>query len=314
MGCAQTSPTISPYNHIPIDRLYRNPTVQQPLPPIAIPVPPYVKGVLKKPYPYGREGPEPLSMLRTKPLLMNRTVNFDEKVLVKPRTPSPDKVWYEKASSTMPMRKHPCDDNDDYDYDYNDEENGSHSPDEEQIDNEQNNLTYPTKSMKRNGNSKSSTLNRIKVRRKLPDLGPPQLIHAPSYQLPIQSSTTPTYSQSSSQISAVPVHHLSTQHLNTSLFRTSTVTPYQPPLQYPTVPTTQASTTFSHPSAITLPSGVPIISQNPPVPSSVQQPIVASLQMPTTVSYPSLSTTYSAIPLVANTTNQTPSQTISQIN
>ncbi|CAF1116925.1 unnamed protein product [Adineta ricciae] len=329
MGCAQVTPTISPYNHIPIERLYRNrtyPSQESPVPMVTITVPPvpsYVKGVLKKPYPYGRERPEPLLMMRTKPLIMNRSVNFDEKVSVKPRTPTPDKAWYEKTSPTMPMRLHSPDDGE--------------QEDEEQLDNEQyhlhsqtpsNNNPYRTMSINReasfnintytNNHSKNSPLNRIKVRRKLPDLGPPQIIYTPTYQPLSQLSAHP---QATAQTSATPAYSMSTQNPNTSLLPTPILTSYQPSLQYSTVPTMQTSSTLSYPTTMSSSSRIPLIPSNPKAliqtstllqnQSSIQSSTPASLQTSTTPSYPS-STTYATTPLVASFPSQSSAQSTSQ--
>ncbi|CAF1118558.1 unnamed protein product [Adineta ricciae] len=329
MGCAQVTPTISPYNHIPIERLYPHRTYssqESPVPMVTITVPPvpsYVKGVLKKPYPYGRERPEPLLMMRTKPLIMNRSVNFDEKVSVKPRTPTPDKAWYEKTSPTMPMRLHSRDDGE--------------QEDEEQLDNEQyhlhsqipsNNTPYRTMSINpeassnintyTTNHSKNSPLNRIKVRRKLPDLGPPQIIYTPTYQPLSQLSAHP---QVTTQTSATPVYSMSTQNSNTSLLPTPIMTSYQPPLQYSTAPTMQTSSTLSYPTTMLPSSRIPPIPSNPKALIQTATPLLnqppiqsstpASLQASTTLSYPS-STTYATTPLVASFASQSSVQSTSQ--
>ncbi|CAF3355996.1 unnamed protein product [Rotaria sp. Silwood1] len=138
MGCAQPSRSVLPSNHIPIERLYDNgsyPIMRTP-PNIMITAPPtpsYVKSALKKTNPDEKRRTERHMFLQRQPLPAIKSVNFNEEVLVKARTPTPSKVWYEKASSTMPMRLNPS--NDDYDDDdYDDDEVLS---DEEQKSNEQ---------------------------------------------------------------------------------------------------------------------------------------------------------------------------------
>ncbi|CAF2322240.1 unnamed protein product [Rotaria sp. Silwood2] len=140
MGCAQPSKSIMPSNHIPIERLYDNggyPIMKTP--PIimitAPPTPSFVKSALKRTDPDEKRRTERHMFSRQKPLSTLKSVNFDEKVLVKARTPTPSKIWYEKSSSTMPMRLNPSnDDDEDDDYDYDDDEVLS---DEEQKSNEQ---------------------------------------------------------------------------------------------------------------------------------------------------------------------------------
>ncbi|CAF3494488.1 unnamed protein product [Adineta steineri] len=276
MGCTQTSPSIMPYNHVPIERLYNNASYPKlETPPLvtitAPPTPSYVKSVLKKPHSYSKERPELIPMSRAKRPLIVRSVNFDEQVLVKPRTPSPDKVWYEKASSTTPMRKHPPNDDDDYDYDY--EESESNSSDEEHIGNGKTDVEsqkphdqakhswYKTNKMEPQSNTaleyKSSPLsgqqsspnvnkhakknltpssaNTIKVRRKLPILDAPQTTFAPSYQ----SSTILPY-QHPIQSATVPIHQIPTQTPNISTHQ-SIIPSHQSSVQYSTASSIQNS-------------------------------------------------------------------------
>lgn len=282
MGCTQTSERVIPPNHIPIERIYDNGDyrIAQPLPAvniIALPTPPYVKSALKKTYPDMRGRADTFPFAQSKISPFNKGVNFDEQVLVKARTPTPTKVWYEKASSTMPMRRHGRNDDDDYDYD--NEEPQSNSSDEEQGDQEQNDtesqltarrpptpLRHPnqvnpigyqtdnlgfipaTNTMLENKSFPSTTqpylnmptyaaesqstlpINRIKVRRTLANLGPPQILPASPYQPPVQYSTIPLY-QSSTQPSIVPTYQIPAQ--------TSIISPYQTPIQQ-TLPNTNA--------------------------------------------------------------------------
>ena len=135
MGCAQTSPTVKPLNQIPIERILDSSSypIMEDLPVVTItatPIPSHVKSALKKSASDGRQKTNGGSFVKRKAPALNKTVNFDEQVLVKPRTPTPNKSWYEKASSTMPMRKHPRNDDDAYDYD----EEESPSDEEQQMD------------------------------------------------------------------------------------------------------------------------------------------------------------------------------------
>lgn len=257
MGCAQTSPNVISPNHIPIERIYTNEDysiVQAPVPAVVITAPPtpaYIKSALKKTPSDSRKRTNKPPTFHWKPLPLNKTVNFDEQVLVKARTPTPNKIWYEKSSSTMPMRKHRRNDDDDYDYD--NEEIPSISSDEEQEINDENNSEsrlptfehrnsllqpntfwdnpytspfmsttnselendpYSTSSLNMNGYGTETTFpssaNRIKVRRKLPDLGPPQILPISVYQSPTQPSQLPSY-QLSPQTSLVPTYQSSVQ-------------------------------------------------------------------------------------------------------
>lgn len=223
-------------NHIPIERLYGNDDYSlAQLPPVVTmktsPPPVFVRSALKKvPSDSKRKPNGPLLSNHRLPSI-HKTVNFADQVLVKARTPTPNKVWYEKASSTMPMRKRPRNDDDDYDYDYEDEEElSSDDQQEEEAENSLSTMTTarpPTPLRRRNHPSADTTgsiplantnyeedpfstapqlyaadisaipsANVIKVRRRLPQLGPPQIVPAPSYQSPLQSSTSLPYPSS----------------------------------------------------------------------------------------------------------------------
>ncbi len=280
MGCAQSTASVIPTNNdIPIERLYINEDYSMvQAPPVvmitASPPPAYVKSALKKTPFDGRGKTEKLSLFNRKLPPINKTVSFDEQVLVKARTPTPSKIWYEKASSTMPMRKTPRNDDDDYDYD--EEEIDSVSSDEEQDNDEQSDiqsrmftLKSPTLSIKRNPlwsqtttvglmppanpmledqsmqrpsfntntyateTPTNSSANRIKVRRKQPDLGPPQIVSIPSYQSPIPTSKDSLY-----QLPA----------------KASIVSPYQSPVKLPSQ-VFPLQRTLSNPNPVTLTNG-----------------------------------------------------------
>jgi hypothetical protein len=280
MGCAQSTASVIPTNNdIPIERLYINEDYSMvQTPPVvmitASPPPAYVKSALKKTPFDGRGKTEKLSLFNRKLPPINKTVSFDEQVLVKARTPTPSKIWYEKASSTMPMRKTPRNDDDDYDYD--EEEIDSVSSDEEQDNDEQPDiqsrmltLKSPTLSIKRNPlwsqtntvglmppanpmledqsmqrpsfntntyateTPTNSSANRIKVRRKQPDLGPPQIVSIPSYQSPIPTSKDSLY-----QLPA----------------QASIVSPYQSPVKLPSQ-VFPLQRTLSNPNPVTLTNG-----------------------------------------------------------
>jgi hypothetical protein len=271
MGCVQTSASVLPANHVPIERLYVNEDypIMNNSPVVVItapPIPSYVKSALKKGHLDGRGKTERSTFLKRKPEVLNKSVNFDEQVQVKSRTPTPSKIWYEKASTTMPMRRYPRNDDDDHDYD----EAPPMSSDEEEeqiesepriptlgypisllpqnqantfwyknnsvgvvpsknsmLDNEDPSLTNQQPSFDMNTyateNSFLPSANRIKVRRKLPDLGPPQTLIAPSYQ----SSIIPPNLTPVRTSSAVPVYK--------SLAQPLTVPSYQLPIQPPSV-------------------------------------------------------------------------------
>lgn len=236
MGCAQSVPNVTPpINHIPIERLYGNDdySLAQIPPAVTIqtsPTPIFVKSALKK------VPSDPKRTITGFPLVNHRlpsiqkTVNFDEQVLVKVRSPTPNKVWYEKASSTMPMRKRPRNDNDDYDYDDAEEPSSDDQEEEEEMDNNPSTITTPRPPtpLRRRNHPNADTIgsipqpnttydedpfstppqpystdrsaispgNVIKVRRRLPQLGPPQIVPASSYQPPLQSSTSLPYASS----------------------------------------------------------------------------------------------------------------------
>lgn len=140
MGCTQTSANAIVPHNVPIEQLYagENNSTTNVSPIVTItapPIPAYVKSVLKKTNSDERTRSEGLSFLTRRRLSVNKSVNFDDQVLVKARTPTPNKTWYEKKSSTMPMRKHRRNDDDADDYD--DEEVEQISSDEEQENNEQ---------------------------------------------------------------------------------------------------------------------------------------------------------------------------------
>ena len=175
---------------------------------------------------------------------------------MKARTPTPSKVWYEKASSTMPMRKSPRDDDDDdNDYDYDEVRSVSSDDEEENNESLMSTVRPPTPLSRRNQvdpfglrptsnfsykddpfssatqqsslntniyateSLTSSPANRIKVRRKLPQLGPPQIVPVSPYQSPIHS----TY--------RIPAP-------------TSIISPYQTPVQLSTFSSYPSSQTY----------------------------------------------------------------------
>jgi hypothetical protein len=287
MGCTQTSASVIPYNHVPIERLYNNEgySTMKPSPVVMItasPIPSYLKSALKKPGRDGKGRKEGFSILKRKPPQLNRQVNFNEQVLVKPRSPTPSKIWYEKASSTMPMRRHPRNDDDDDDYDK--EEITSISSDEEQVNDQQvdtqspipinkpNNLWYKhnfrgllplTNKMLENesfplamqqspfnvntyatSNPTASSANCIKVRRKLSHLDPPQISFATSYQPPLQSSAALLY-QSSTQPSTIPAYQIPAQTPIVPLHQSPTVPPFQTPIVSSYQSPVQTSTNIS---------------------------------------------------------------------
>jgi hypothetical protein len=295
MGCTQTSARDIPPNHIPIERLYdkENYTIAEPLPAVNIIVPPtplYVKSALKKTYPDGRAGANTLPLRKPKSLPFNKAVNFDEQVLVKSRTPTPSKIWYEKASSTMPMRRHPRNDDDDHDYDYEEAPSVSSDEDEEndqQIDTEtqmpkprpptplrqsnqadsfydQTEALWPVSTANRMlendylpvtaqqtyaaENQFASPINRIKVRRKLPTLGPPELLPVSPYQSAVQSSTIPSY-RSPAQSSVVSTYRIPGQTAIVSPYQTSIRPPtsYRPPLTNSVLPSQTAYYPYTRP-------------------------------------------------------------------
>lgn len=365
MGCTQSSRSALPPNHIPIEHLYDSGSYQNmhtsPIVMINPPfIPSYLKSALKKSDPYDREPNNRRLFTRRKQLPMNKAVNFDEQVLVRARTPTPIKSWYEKKSSTMPMRLNPRDDDDDDDDD-NDGDDGDY--DEEYDDDgtllneDQENREYrnteslmprlgtPTPLMRRNQlnpfgrkantigvmSSTDSTLNdesflsstqqnfhtntndssipstggRIKVRRRQPNFGPPQVLTGSPSEPLRQPSAMPLY-QSSTQPSGflirksavkpliVPLHKSPGQPSLVSAYRiapqTSIVSSYQPPvlqssitpLQQPT--SIQPKPTLVHQSTIQaqlVPNYQSVVLQ--PQPGSIQ---VSSAQTPIVSSYP----------------------------
>jgi len=313
MGCAQTSTSVMPSNHIPLEQLYDNegyPLTR--VPPVvaitALPTPSYVKSALKTGYPDGRERTERLPFFNRKLPPINKSVSFDEQVLVKARTPTPSKIWYEKSSSTMPMRKHRRHHHDDDDDDDEDEIDEISSDEEEENDEEidtesqipklkpanllvqrnQANPPFwhkpyttefvpPTNTRLENrsfspttqqsyinmntyatNNSILSPVNRIKVRRKLPNLGPPQIAPALLYQPPLQSSIVPPY-QSPTQPSTLPGYQIPTQTPIVSPYQSSTQPSTLPSYQFPMQPSSQ---TFH--AQRTLPNPNPVLIEQQP--------------------------------------------------
>lgn len=211
MGCTPSSPTttaVLPYP--PIERIY--PSETSPVMMIAAPPPPvFVKSSLKK-----RHASRP-SLIHRRVGPGNKSVNFDQQVLVKSRTPTPNKAWYEKESSTMPMRRRRQNDNDDDEENYDDPEERD---EDERTSPEQTDELLPLPSMgtpvsflprpsmnsqwyqnppplENNhsfhaplpDNSAISPINRIKVRRRLStDVPPPQVLHI-KRSTPVPSSS-----------------------------------------------------------------------------------------------------------------------------
>jgi hypothetical protein len=120
MGCSQATSTTRSTSHVPIHRIndVNNGTFSSG--PRAsseasapLPLPFRVKSVLKSSQTNGRRDNHSVSPVSRKHRKGHRTVNFDEQVRVKPRTPTPDKVWYEKETSTMSLSEYSDDDDDD---------------------------------------------------------------------------------------------------------------------------------------------------------------------------------------------------------
>jgi len=76
--------------------------------------PVYVKSALKKSRVNGKGKTEKLSFLKQKPSILNKSVNFDENVEVKLRTPTPKESRYENITGT---KQTPNDGDDDFDGD-----------------------------------------------------------------------------------------------------------------------------------------------------------------------------------------------------
>ena len=222
MGCTPSSPTTTVLPYPPIERIY--PSESPPVMMITGPPPPpaFVKSSLKK-----RRTSRP-SLIHRRVGPGNKSVNFDQQVLVKARTPTPNKAWYEKASSTMPMRRHRHNDNDDDDEDYDDPEE---QDEDERTSPEQTDGLLPLPSMgtpvsflprssmnsqwyqnplplENNysfqapvpDNSAIPPGNRIKVRRRLStDIPPPQVLHI--------KRSTPVPPSSSSNWTTGPVEN-----------------------------------------------------------------------------------------------------------
>ncbi|CAF0972251.1 unnamed protein product [Rotaria sp. Silwood1] len=104
-----------------------------------------VKSALKKSHVKGGEKTEKPSFLKQKVPTLNKSVNFDEKVQVKLRTPTPRERQYEKASSKKIVQRqiyHNDKDNDDDD----DDEVTSISSQEDNINNEPIKISKPVSS------------------------------------------------------------------------------------------------------------------------------------------------------------------------
>ncbi|CAF2211840.1 unnamed protein product [Rotaria magnacalcarata] len=366
MGCAQPSTSVLPQNHIPIERLYdsrgyplmrTSPTTMI----TAAPIPSYVKSALKKTAPYETLQTDDRNLFRQrKPFATNKTVNFDEQVLVKARTPTPNKSWYEKKSSTMPMRHNPRNDDDDDDYDNDEEEEEEGNDDEVYSDEEQESnehmdkksyiprlgtpttlikgnqpnafwsktnaigFTPSTASLLRNEsfplntqqqhnfhrntsaaeNPIASSGNRIKVRRRLPQFGPPQILPDSPYESLRQSSGISLY-QSIAQPSAFTVRRsaaqLSTVFLHQSPGPSSTISAFRIPQQASLhlstslqPKTTAAQQLPSQPSSISayhLPAKASVVSayQYPPVQPQTGSTQLFSVQNSIAPSYQSIS-------------------------
>ncbi|CAF2457607.1 unnamed protein product [Rotaria sp. Silwood2] len=110
-------------------------------PPVVIATSPttstYVKSALKKSNVKGGEKTEKLSFLKQKVSTLNKSVNFNEKVQVKLRTPTPREKRYEKTLSAKIVKRQIHNDTTDDDDD-DDDEVTSISSQEDNIINEQN--------------------------------------------------------------------------------------------------------------------------------------------------------------------------------
>ncbi|CAF0866961.1 unnamed protein product [Rotaria sordida] len=334
MGCVQPSQSFIPSNHIPIERLYDDGSYPMMIPsPIVMitapPAPAYVKSALKKSDPDEQRMTERRIFSKRQLPSANKSVNFDETVLVKSRTPTPSKIWYEKASSTMPMRSNRSNDDDDDDDDNDNYDDDEVLSDEGQESNEQmdtesyiprlgtptplirrnqknsfwnktntvglmpptdttlNNESYPLNTQQYSSqmnintteNRIASSGNRIKVRRRLPHFGPPQISPDSSYEHPRQPSAIPLQ-QSSQQFLAVPLRQTSR--------RPSVVLLRQTPRQPVPIPLHQSSVQPTAVLAYRFPTQTSIVS---PYQSPVQPHTVLSYQTPiqpqTTQSYQS---------------------------
>jgi hypothetical protein len=93
----------------------------------------YIKSALKKSPVNGKGKTEKLSFLKRQPSIVNKSVNFDEKVRVKLRTPTPNKTRHDNTalSGKVGPKPTPKDDNDD---DEDDDELSSISSQEDPYD------------------------------------------------------------------------------------------------------------------------------------------------------------------------------------
>ncbi|CAF0766193.1 unnamed protein product [Rotaria sordida] len=165
---------------------------------------PYVKSALKKSHVKGGGGggggkTEKLSLLKQKESTLNKSVNFDEKVQVKLRTPTPRERSYEKISSTKIVKRQIHSDDDD-----NDDEVTSISSQEDNIINEQMRISKPVSSQflqrnrpnafwhKSNAIGVISTTNKIKEK--------PQPLPTAIQQPPVNMMTNPIENSNSMPI------------------------------------------------------------------------------------------------------------------
>jgi hypothetical protein len=294
MGCAQTLPSVIPMNHhMPIERILVNEdySLAQALPVVMITVPPppsYVKSALKRNPFDGRRQTEKPSLFNRRLPSLNKCVNFDEQVLVKERTPTPTKVWYEKASSTMPMRKTPRNDDDDYDYDQEeinspssdeevDEDNNNNDDDDEPNDFKQKMFTLrpPTPLAKRNqGDALWSRNNTVGV---MPQINP--LLENQSFSPSIRRSSlnTNTSALEPATISAATRIKVRRKLPDEGLPPIVPVSPYQSPVRPPIAPPYQSPVRLPIASPYQSPVQPPIA---PPYQSPVRLPIAPSYQSP----------------------------------
>ena len=87
MGCKETKTIPPPPLSPPL------PVANTTLPPVPI----YVKSALKTPRPNGKSKSGKLTFLKKKSAALSKSVNFDEKVRVKVRTPTPNQTRYERS-------------------------------------------------------------------------------------------------------------------------------------------------------------------------------------------------------------------------